>query len=300
MYRIHKHRMTKKDSAFSLPILSIAILCLILLVSGTDLALSQVITNNGGAVVTVAGGTVIVTDAMENNSGSTFDNGGTLTTATITNAGTLQNNGTYEVSSSFTNTGTFTIGTSTFDFNGSGSQSIPAYNFYNLTSSSSGARTLPNGGTVGVAGTFTPGPNSYTVVGSTISYNGSGAQTVAAFDYNSLTLAIAGVKTFAAGTTRIADALTITGSASGDGVTNSTTIEYTGTSSQAIAAFTYYHLVLKNAGAKTIATGFNINGNLTLFSGSTTSINSGVSVQVLGAFTTAGSLNNNGHLLISN
>ena len=112
---------------------------------------AQVLSTSGSVSINNTSGTVVITGTLEHNASATTTNDGTLTTATITNAGTLQGNGTYEVSSSLTNSGTFTIGTSTVDFNGSGAESIPAMNFYNLTSSSTGTRTLPNGGTVGVA-----------------------------------------------------------------------------------------------------------------------------------------------------
>ena len=57
-------------------------------------------------------------------------------------------------------TNTYTITGSTINFNGAGAQTIPAFNYNNLTSSSTGARTLAGAGTIGVAGTFTPGTNS--------------------------------------------------------------------------------------------------------------------------------------------
>lgn len=50
-----------------------------------------------------------------------------------------------------------------------------------------GPRTLASSGTIGVAGTFTPGSSTYTVTGSTVNFNGSSAQTVNAdFTYNNL------------------------------------------------------------------------------------------------------------------
>ena len=46
--------------------------------------------------------------------------------------------------------------TSTVNYAGSGTQTIAAANYGNLTSSGTGARTLASGGTIGIAGTFTP------------------------------------------------------------------------------------------------------------------------------------------------
>ncbi len=123
--------------------------------------------------------------------------------------------------------GTFTPGTnaytvtgSTVDFNGAGAQTIPAFAYNNLTSSSTGARTLASSGTIGVAGTFTPGTNAYTVTGSTVDFNGAGAQTIPAFGYNNLTSSSTGARTLAAsGTVGVAgtftpgtNAYTVTGS----------------------------------------------------------------------------------------
>ena len=68
--------------------------------------------------------------------------------------------------------------TSTVDFNGSGAQTIPAKNFGHVTSSNTGARTLVNGGIIGIAGTFTPGTNVYTVTNNTINFNGTVNQSV--------------------------------------------------------------------------------------------------------------------------
>jgi peptidase C25-like protein len=89
-----------------------------------------------------------------------------------------------------TSNGSFTTTGSTINFNGSGSQTISALNYNNLTSSNSGARTLASSGTIGIAGAFSPGTNSYTVTGSTIEYNGQVAQTLPASftPYNNLTI----------------------------------------------------------------------------------------------------------------
>jgi hypothetical protein len=111
-------------------------------------------------------------------------------TSSSTGARTLPSSGTIGISGAFTHgSNTYTLTGSTIDFNGSGSQTIPAFNYYNLTSSNSGSRTLPASGTVGVAGTFTPGSNSTSISGSTIEFNGTGGgQTIPLFTYNNLTL----------------------------------------------------------------------------------------------------------------
>lgn len=119
---------------------------------------------------------------------------------------TLSSTGTVGIAEAFTvGAGTYTITSSTVDFNGTAAQNIPAFNFNNLTISGnkgSGAMTLVNGGTIGVAGAFsvTATNTSYTVTGNTFDYNGSGAQTITAnvapfTTYNNLVISNAGVKT---------------------------------------------------------------------------------------------------------
>src|SRR5439155_4030822 len=71
-----------------------------------------------------------------------------------------------------------TITGSTVSFNSASAQTIPAINYNNLTSTSTGGRTLASSGTIGIAGTFTAGTNVYTTTGSTLDYNGSSAQTM--------------------------------------------------------------------------------------------------------------------------
>jgi hypothetical protein len=109
--------------------------------------------------------------------------------------GNLEGDGDIEMSSgsltlngNWNNTGTLTPGTGTVTYNGSSSQNIAGVSYHHLTSSSTGARVLPNGGTVSVAGTFTPGTNVYTITGSTVRFNGSAAQTISAFDFENLTI----------------------------------------------------------------------------------------------------------------
>ncbi len=104
--------------------------------------------------------------------------------------------------------GTYALTGGVVNFKGTASQTIRAVNYYNLTSTSTGARVLANSGTVGVASVFTPGSNTYTFTGSTVDYNGSGAQNIATFvsgalpgsTYNNLTLSNAGTKSLLANT----------------------------------------------------------------------------------------------------
>lgn len=155
--------------------------------------------------------------------------------------------GTFNMAGAFPSvTGLVDFSAGTVGFTGLGSQTILAYNYYNLVSSSTGARVLASSGVIGIANSFTPGTNSYTVTGSTVSYNGAGAQTIAATIYNNLLLDNAGVKTFASGTTGIANSLTITNGVTGDAESNMGTISYNGTGNQTIADITYYNLDASN------------------------------------------------------
>lgn len=153
--------------------------------------------------------------------------------------------------------GAITVTGSTIDFNGSGAQTIPAFNYNNLTSSSTGARTLANTGTIGVASTFTTGTNSYTNTGSTIDFNGTGTQTVPVFpNFNNLTISGArgsATVTLASGTIGVAgtfnpSATAVVYSATGN------TFDYTGTGAQTIAGFNKYNNLSNSGnGARTLA-----------------------------------------------
>ena len=181
-------------------------------------------------------------------------------------------------------------------------QTIPAFNYYNLTIS--GARTvnvaLASSGTIGVAGTFT-NSSSYTgsslvTTGSTINYNGTGAQTIIAFNYNNLS--ISGARTSnnitlaSSGNVAIAGNFNYTATfTTGTLVNTNSTILFNGTTNQAFNAtggIALNKLTLNNttSGGGTIS----LNGALTLAStvtltagkldvvSSNVSINSGVTI----------------------
>ena len=150
--------------------------------------------NNNGAYISISSGTYLIAPSFANTTGTLLNSGTAESTTLLSNAGELSGNGTYKIGTSFTNTGTFTTGQSTVEFNGSSSQTIPALNYYNLTSSNTGARTFPSSGTVGVAATFTKGSNSFATTGSTVDFNG-GAQTIPVLTYNNLILSGSNTKT---------------------------------------------------------------------------------------------------------
>ncbi|MFA4864674.1 MAG: hypothetical protein WC605_13010, partial [Bacteroidales bacterium] len=172
--------------------------------------------------------------------------------------------------------GTFTAGTGTVEWFAAVAQTIPALNYNNLTSSSSGARTLASSGTIGVAGTFTPGTNAYTITGSTVDFNGSGSQTIPAFNYNNLTSSSSGARTLASpGTIGVAG--TFTPGTNTYTVTGST-VNFNGTVDQAVTSFTYHNLILSVSGTKTFAGATTINVALSI---------SGTAVANLGTYTSS-------------
>jgi hypothetical protein len=173
--------------------------------------------------------------------------------------------------------GTINVAGGTVGFTGSIAQTIPAYNYHNLTSSSTGGRTLANSGTIGITGTFTSGTNTYTIAGSTIDLNGSGAQSIPAINYNNLTLSNAGVKTFDAGTTGIAGTLSITGTAIAKATTNFATVNYNGSANQTITPMTYYGLDISSTGGTVsgttpVLTNFSMNSGTVNLNASTLTI----------------------------
>ncbi len=153
---------------------------------------------------------------------------------------------------------------SVVDYSGEGTQTIAAQNYGNLTSSSSGARVLEGAGTIGVAGTFTPGANSYTVTGSTIDFNSAGAQTIPAFNYHNLTASSTGARTLATGGT-IGVAGAFTPGANSYTITGST-IAFNG-AAQTIPAFTYQNLTTGGSGTKTLGGDITVRSALTLTAG---------------------------------
>lgn len=150
---------------------------------------------------------------------------------------------TFALTGTFTTSGTGTLETQklsealaenitwvfTVLYNASGAQTIVDGNYTNLNVSG-GNRTFTPTGTVGIAGTFTPGTGAFTLTNSTIEFNGSSAQSVPTVftSLNNLTinnsngvslpqaLAITGVLNFSAGSLVLnGQTLTLSGTCSG-------------------------------------------------------------------------------------
>ena len=148
------------------------------------------------------------------------------------------------------------------NFNGTGSQTIPGFTYYNLQSSSTGGRTLDNSSEIGILNTFTPGSNPYTTTGSTVDYLNAGSATIAAFNYYNLKSSNAGARTLAssgiigvAGTfTPGSNSYTITGS----------TIDYNGSTAQTLASgfSPYYNLTINNSAGSMAVDSVTVNGTL--------------------------------------
>jgi len=231
------------------------------------------------AYIRIAGGTVNVTGnfAMVGNSDENYILFvGAAGSGSLNVGGTLSGGG---ITSAAGGGATAPI-SGTVNFDGTGAQGVPAYNYYNLTLS--GARTgannitLINGGTIGVSNTFsaiaTFGTGNYVITNNTINFNGTGAQTISAFNYNNLT--ISGARTTnsitLANTGTIGIGNTFTNSAtfsSGAYINTGSTIAYNGNVNQNVIAFTYNDLTISvvnatAARAKTLTGDITINGNL--------------------------------------
>jgi hypothetical protein len=181
---------------------------------------------------------------------------------------TLASTGITGISGTFNPGGsnTYMVAGSTINFNSTGAQTIPAFNYNNLISSSTGSRTLASSSTIGIAGTFTPGTNAYTITGSTFNFKGT-KQTIPAFNYYNLTNSGTDTTTLA-NTGTIGIAGTFTPGTSAYSVTGST-VTFNGTIVQTIPDITsaYNNLTLNDSTGLSLGSGIAVNGILTLTAG---------------------------------
>ncbi len=121
----------------------------------------------------------------------TINSGTELSMSTFTLAGISSTSGTGTLTTNNTSATPVPTGETwafTVNYSSSSSQNIMAGNYASLNTTG-GNRVLPNGGTVKIAGTFTPGAGTFTTTGSTVEFNGSVAQSIpSGFTYNNLTL----------------------------------------------------------------------------------------------------------------
>ncbi|MFH0991053.1 MAG: hypothetical protein V1799_13675 [bacterium] len=231
-----------------------------------------------GSVGKTAGGDVTVNGNFNNSVTTSVGNSLLVISGTKTNSGTMQFAGA-------SNGILFADGT--VEYNGTTlAQTITIGTYNNLTLSGTTSKAIP-AGTLGIAGIFTVSGVSVdaTSNNSTIDYFGNGAQSIAAIAYHHLTLRNSGTKTFSSGTTYIGGNLTISAPAAANATTNSSTIEYNGTTSQSIAGMTYHLLNFSGSGLKTLSATMTVNSHLT--------VNAGASVLV----TNTGLINLQGDLL---
>lgn len=121
----------------------------------------------------------------------------------------LDPSGDITIAATFTpGAGAYTNTNSTIHFNGVTEQTIPAFNYFNLTGTG-GDRILAPSGIIGIAGVFTPGAGSYTIETSTINFNGSSNQTIPEFTFHDLILSGSGTKSLLTETTVSVNALNI-------------------------------------------------------------------------------------------
>lgn len=190
--------------------------------------------------------------------------------ATITlPAGTIDVAGTFTASLSgyvASNTG------NTFNYSGASGQTIASF-LYNNLSSANNNRVLQSTGTIGIAGTYTPGTGTYTVTGSTVNFNGTGAQTISAKNYNNLTISGnkgGGNVTLAnSGNILVAGTLSFTAT-SVTYVNTGSTVVFNGTSQSIpqVPGVGYNNLTIQQAsGNATLLTGTTVDGTLDLAGG---------------------------------
>jgi len=214
-------------------------------------------------------GTLLVCGNLTSGTTSTLVVGANTITVggNYTGTGALSfTSGTFNIAGNWTNSGTATIGTSTINYNGTASQTIGAFNYYNLTSSSTGARTLANSGTIGVANVFTPGTNVYTITGSTVDFNGSASQTIPVFNYNNLTSSSTGARILAT-TGNIGVAGNFVMGVGNAYTTLSSTVLFNGTGTQTASAFTFDNITVNKTGSVTPLGATNVEGTMTLTNG---------------------------------
>ena len=188
------------------------------------------LTISNTAAACTAQGALTVNAALTLNTSSildmaTFALSGSLTA--ITGTGTLktQNTSATPIPSGKTWTGAVL-------YNSSSAQTIVQGNYTDLNGTG-GNRTLSSG-TTGIAGIFTTGSGTYTTTGSTVDFNGSGAQTLPAFSFEGVTFSGGNTKT-AGGSINVSNALTLGANTTLALGSNNITLQSTATNTARVA-----------------------------------------------------------------
>jgi len=236
-----------------------------LAVSTNTLTINNGITVGTGSLNSAATGTVNYNQSSAGQS-VLAANYGNLTFSAFTKV--LPSSGTVGVAGTFNPNGIttgHTITGSTFDFNGTGAQTVPVFNFNNLIfSGARGGQTVTlAAGTIGVAGTFNHTATGvvYGIAGNTFDFNGAGAQTITAFNYNNLTISGARAVAITLGNSTVGVAGVFNPSITGNTWTAnpSNTMSFNGSVLQTIPAFAFFNgLTLANPA------GANLGGNVTV------------------------------------
>lgn len=153
----------------------------------------------------------------------------------------------------------YTITGSTIEFNGTGTQTIPVFNYFNLKSSSTGNRIFDTNGIAGIEGAFTPGTNNFVTQGSTLEFKGLSTQIISAFNYYNLSSSNSGIRVLDSnGIIRIAKTFTL---GSNTYQIKGSTVDFNGTTPQVIPAFSFENLQISNNNVSLLGD-ITIGGNL--------------------------------------
>ena len=247
------------------------------LIVGSTLAVgSYTLTVDGSTDIN---GTVTVSTGTVDLNGAFDATGGTVV---FTGAGQLRLGGTV------TSLGTFTAGTGTVRYDRAGDQTVSAGSYHNLTLTGSGIRTLA--GDIAIAGLFTIDGVTFVPGEHTVTYAGSGDQTIASgITYYDLTLSGSGTETvsgaltvshaLSVGASSVLDvngALTVSGSISNSGTIRASstvalptgslggTFVYDGGDQTIDADPTYSAVTLAGTGTKTFSGTTTATGGVTV------------------------------------
>ncbi|MEI6696386.1 MAG: hypothetical protein WCO13_09975, partial [Bacteroidota bacterium] len=274
--------------------------------SGTFSAITSTVNFNGSFAQTISGTTTFSTLKVNNLAGLTLSSTATVNNLTIGDvvSGSVFNDGGFQLTgsgafnlisgsfklgsgataSTYPNFSSSSLGASTtVDYASSSAQTIAAVNYGNLSNSNNGNKTLASSGSIGIAGTFTPGTATYTITSSTVNFNGAGDQSIPALTYNNLNTSIGGTKTLG-GAVIVNTVLTVGASSTIDLSSQTLTLAGSGTPLVINGAFTAStSTVTYSSSSPTNITAANYN-NLNITGGVRTLASSG-SIGIKGIFT---------------